>query len=44
MCELKKLLNAKGYSFIKVDGVIKVTHQGYVDLRSLTSITTDVKF
>jgi len=42
--ELEKLLKEKQYKFYKKNGVVIVTHQGNVDLESLTSITTDIKF
>ena len=42
--ELKQTLDQNNYAYTEADGKINVTHQGYVDLRSLTTLPAGTSF
>lgn len=44
MNTLKQTLDNKGYTYTEADGKINVTHQGNVDLRSLTTLPEGTSF
>ena len=42
--EFIKILDQNYYSYGRADGGLSVTHQGHVDLESLTTLPESVKF